>query len=326
MRLTSWIALLAILLAAVLSGAAAADDAPSMSLSVEPNEVSVGDLFTVTVTVEHAEGVTVNLPGADADLGSAEVRSAQRSVERLPNGRRRLTVIYRATLWEVGETTVQAPPASWRSASGEAHEFDRPEAVVTVRSVLPEGADDIRPIRPPHEMPLRAIHYVLAALPILLLLALIAGAIVWIRRRRSRAEAEQAPEPVLPPAEEALNALDELEEENLVGRTLLKEHYVRLSWILRRYIERRWHLAALEETTGMLRRSMKGSGRVDDDIADRIATVLRRADLAKFAKHRPEHAVARADLDEVRQIVTMTRAREESQEEPDAGTERALAS
>ncbi|MGC9317449.1 MAG: hypothetical protein ACP5KN_05365, partial [Armatimonadota bacterium] len=102
-------------------------------------------------------------------------------------------------------------------------------------------------------------------------------------------------------------ALDELEREDLPAAGEIKEHYVRLSWILRHYVERRWAIPALEETTGMLAQSMSSSGRVDDQVAARIVEVLQRADLAKFAKHRPAAGVAREDVERARAIVRDSR-------------------
>ena len=95
---------------------------------------------------------------------------------------------------------------------------------------------------------------------------------------------------------------------------------MRQSWIVRNYIERRWRLPALEETTGMLSYTMAGSGRIADEAVGEITALLRRADLAKFAKHRPEALVARADIGHAREIVRATRRREEVAEDaaPDA--------
>jgi len=308
---------------ALLPPHVSADDhgeVPRVSMTVEPATGTVGDIFTATVQIEAPTDVALSLPGRDADLGDVEVRSASRSQEELADGRRRTTLRYEFSVWEVGESTVQAPPIAWRRGDDAPQQAERPEATVSIHSVLTEGAEEIKDVRPPHEIPLRPIHYVLAAAPLLLLIGLIAGAVALIRRRRSAEEAE-APEPPLPPGAEAIRALDELERENLVGQGRLKDHYVRLSWILRHYIERRWRLPALEETTGMLAATMRGSGRVPEVHARAVVALLTRADLAKFAKHTPEHTVAREDVERAREIVTSTRHAAESDQRPLAPAE-----
>ncbi|MGC9317450.1 MAG: hypothetical protein ACP5KN_05370, partial [Armatimonadota bacterium] len=199
-----WWLLAAVMMAALRPPAAAGEDGPEVNISVEPEEVTVGDILTATVRITWPEELSVDLPGADADLGDAEVRSSTQSTEELPDGRRRATVKYSLVLWEVGERTVKAPPVTWRSGDGKPHQAERPEATVTVRSVLPEGASDIRDIRGPREIPLRPVHYLLAALPLLLLGGAIAGAVVLLRRRRGEEAPEEEAAPPLPPAQEAL--------------------------------------------------------------------------------------------------------------------------
>lgn len=290
-------------LACVLCIAAvAAPEAPRVQLSVTPEQATVGDVLTAQVTVTALEGVSLTLPGQDADLGGAEVRALSTQEQQLADGSRQTTLSYQVVFWEVGEQTVKAPPVAWRTGDGEARQADRPEATVTIKTVLPPDAQDIKDIRGPREVPLRWYHYLLATAPVLAVLGLLGLGIAALRRRRMAAVTESVAPP-LPPGEEALQALDQLAAEDLPGLGQIKEHYVRLSWIVRHYIERRWRLPALEVTTSMLAESMRASGAVPEEIAAAIVALLRRADLAKFAKHRPEADVARADVGEARSIV-----------------------
>lgn len=294
------------------TAAMAAPEAPRVELSVTPKQATVGDVLTAQVTVTAPEGVSLTLPGQDADLGGAEVRALSTQEQQLADGSRQTTLSYQIVFWEVGEQTVKAPTVAWRVGDGEARQAARPETTVAIKSVLPpdasapEGSPDIKDIRGPREIPLRWHHYLLAALPVLALLGLLGLGIAALRRRR-RAAVPEAVAPPLPPGEEALQALDALVAEDLPGAGQIKEHYVRLSWIVRHYIERRWRLPALEVTTSMLAESMRASGAVPGEVAAAIVALLRRADLAKFAKHRPDADVARADVGEARGIVLASR-------------------
>lgn len=303
------------MLALVAITAHAAGDAPEVTLSVDADEVTVGDVFSATVEATWPADVRLNLPERPAHLGDAEVRSVETETDEPRPGISCAVIRYRLTLWEVGEGHVRAPAITWRSRDGEARELERPEATVTVASVLPEGAEEIKDIRGPREIPLEPVHYVLAALPLLLLAAGIVAAVV-VLRRRGAAEEDEEPAAPLPPGEEALAALDALEGDELVGAGQIKAHYVRLSRIVRRYVQRRWGLAALKETTGMLGRSMRDSGRVPGGPAKRIVGLLRRSDLAKFARHRPGDAQARSDVQTAREIVRETARRREEAEGP----------
>ncbi len=309
--------LAALLLAATAVVMASAQEEPTVGISVEPPDGTVGDVFTAEVRIEAPAGVALVLPGEDADLGDAEVRGLAVEDEALDDGSRRVALRYEFTLWEVGERTVTAPAIAWRTGDGEVRQAERPEATVTIRSVLPEDAEDIQDIRGPREIPLRWYHYLLAVLPLLLFVALIVGTVARLRRRRAGEEGEPEPPP-LPPCDEAMRALDELAADDLPAQGQIEEHYVRLSWIVRHYLERRWRLPALEETTGMLAGTMRGSGLVAEETAAAIVALLRRADLAKFAKHRPDAEVAREDVDEARRIVDLTRPAEPAEPEPEA--------
>ena len=302
--------LTALAVAIALTCAAQAQERPEVSITVEPQNVMIGELFTATVTFDLPADHEAIVPAEDADLGGAEVRSVEQSAEALADGGRRHTIAYTVALWEVGESTLTSPAIAVRGPDGAVRELDRSEAEVAVRSVLPEGAVEPRDIRGPREIPLLWHHYVAAALPVLALIGLAALAVWWVRSRRSADQPEETAAP-LPPAEEALAALDALESEDLVGEGHIKEHYVQLSWILRNYVRRRWNLPALEETTMTLRHTMLGSGRPADDVVEQITGVLQRADLAKFARHRPGADVARSDIREVREIVHATRPRQE---------------
>lgn len=296
-----------VLFALALVMPAWAQDRPTVALAVDPTSGTVGDVFTATITVEAPQTLSLILPGRDADLGDAEVLGFDIAEDTVSDGLRRVTLRYQLTFWEVGERKVLAPPIAWSTADDEAvKHVDRPEATVTIRSVLPPQAEDIRDIRGPREIPLRWYHYAMVLLPPLVLFAIVAALVHRLRRRASEAEPE-VPAPPLPPHEEALQALDRLAAEDLAGQGRIEEHYVRLSWIVRNYIERRWALPALETTTSILAETMRGSGRVPEAAATATIALLRRADLAKFAKHRPAVEVARADIDEARVIVQSTR-------------------
>ena len=316
--------LLTLLAIVALAGAAYAQDSHEVTLSVEPQTVTIGEVFVATVQFTLPAGAEAIVPGEDADFGGAEVRSFEQSELTLPDGGTRFTVIYALALWKVGGSRLNTPAIASRDADGEIAEIEHAEATVTVSSVLPEGAEEIKDIRGPRAMPLLWWHYLVAALPVVALIVAIALLVGWLRSRKRAEAPEEAAAPPLPPAEEALLALDELEREDLVAAGDIKEHYVRLSWIVRNYTERRWRLPALEETTGMLSYTMAGSGRVGDETVEEITALLRRSDLAKFAKHRPEAVVAREDIGQAREIVRATRRREEVAE--DAAPDVAIAS
>ena len=89
---------------------------------------------------------------------------------------------------------------------------------------------------------------------------------------------------------EAMDALKNLEEDGLCEKGLVKEHYVRLTEILRNYFDREYEIDTLESTTDETLNLLTES-KVDKVIIEKITNLLIEADLVKFAKSNPENRI-----------------------------------
>src|SRR5262249_46330208 len=101
------------------------------------------------------------------------------------------------------------------------------------------------------------------------------------------------------PEEIASAALAALLAENLPSRGLFKEFYVRLTGIVRQYIEDTTGLRAPEQTTEEFLRDMRSREAFAPDRSLRLAEFLEAADMVKYAGQEPgqdqiEEAVLRA--------------------------------
>ena len=127
---------------------------------------------------------------------------------------------------------------------------------------------------------------------ILAILAIIGFWIYWFVVRK-RKETEDAPTyRTLPPFEEAILRLTELDEKLLWQNNKVKEYYSELTEIVRGYIERELKVPALEKTTDEVLEMIKGFKSADTietskETIDRLKDLLREADLVKFAKSKP---------------------------------------
>jgi hypothetical protein len=87
--------------------------------------------------------------------------------------------------------------------------------------------------------------------------------------------------------------------ENLPARGLVKEFYLRLTGIVRQYVEDTTGIRAPEQTTEEFLRDMKASTAFSPERSARLAEFLEAADLVKYAGQHPEgpqidQAIARA--------------------------------
>ena len=107
----------------------------------------------------------------------------------------------------------------------------------------------------------------------------------WKRRKRKKAPDVYVPPPKAPHVL-AYEELAALKEKKLWQQGLLKQYYSEVTEVLRRYIERRFEVMALEETTDEIIAGLR-SKNLDNGIMAQTERILRRADLVKFAKYVP---------------------------------------
>ena len=159
-----------------------------------------------------------------------------------------------------------------------------------------QGLYDIKPIIEVKEMGSDWWKYLLY---ILLALLIIGGLLYWfIWRKKPLTEAEQIA--LLPPYDRAKLALKKLDESNYLENEAIKDYYSELTFIIRRYLDEKVYDRALESTTDELINRLnllKEGNQIDiskEDIRN-LESILKRADLVKFAKSAPDIELAKLD-------------------------------
>ena len=149
-----------------------------------------------------------------------------------------------------------------------------------------------------------------------LILAALIGAFLYfiIRRSRKKAEAEKK----LPPFEQAIFSLKQLDEEykkparGVDERDVTKAYYSKLTDIVRRYLDEEVYDRSMESTSSeLIDRLMqeKQEGKIDlsKETILKLDQILRRADLTKFARTSPGTGQAEADRLVAEEIVKETK-------------------
>ncbi len=148
------------------------------------------------------------------------------------------------------------------------------------------------------------IYVLLAAL------AIIGFWIYWfvIRKRKETLEEEPVYK-ALPPYEEAMYRLNELDEKLLWQNNKIKEYYSELTEIVRGYIERELNVPALENTTDEVLEMIKDFKKANtivtsEETIDKLKALLQEADLVKFAKSKPLALEIEEDRKDAQSIVS----------------------
>jgi hypothetical protein len=120
----------------------------------------------------------------------------------------------------------------------------------------------------------------------LAVLVLIAFVIYIIIRRRQHKPIFFKPKPKEPPHVIALRELDKIKAEKLWQSNKVKQYYTRVTDVLRTYMEERYKMQAMEQTSEEILQALK-SIQLPDELMDKLRELLSVSDLVKFAKYQP---------------------------------------
>ncbi len=178
--------------------------------------------------------------------------------------------------------------------------FSTDSMQVTVRTIevdtTKQGLYDIKPLLEVDKGSNNRWIYILL---IIAIISAVAGLIYWfVWRQKPLTEEERVA--LLPPYDRAKLALKQLDERTYLQNSQIKEYYSDLTMALRRYIDEKVYDHALESTTEQLifRLNLLREGNkitLNKQTLYNIETILKRADLVKFAKVAPDIELAKMD-------------------------------
>ena len=97
------------------------------------------------------------------------------------------------------------------------------------------------------------------------------------------------------PVERALEELRELMAKDLIAKNLVKEFYIELTLVVRRFIERQYKIRAPEQTTEEFLAAVSKDPRFNAQTIEKLRSFLEAADLVKFAAYNPDpHSIENA--------------------------------
>ena len=273
------------LIIGLLAHAAAAQAASvSLTATVDREEVAIGEPVLYLLTLRRPAQLAVAWPTMEDALGEFEVQDTGSE----PPSIRGETVTeqrwYRLSCFTTGAHTIPAPVVTYGDADGADQEARGEALTITVTSVLPEHweALDIRGAKP--LVRIRRYGWFWWLFGALGLAGIVGGYWRW---RARRAVAAAPPPPPRPPHEIALEALEQLAGEALPSRHMYEEYYVRLSDIVRSYIERRFSVRAPEMTTEEFLQMASREQALSFDHRLLLQTFLAHCDMVKFARYQP---------------------------------------
>ena len=314
MRTRGYIILL--LLTVTLSAAVAQE--VTVKAEFDTSRIYIGDQINYTVTVDQPSGLSLSIASnKDTLVKNIEILTGPLTDTLALDGNRlRIVNRYLVTSFDSGFYEVPPTYAELASETGLKRFYSgySPIEVMRVKIAPSDTTAQIYDIAGPYKAPVTIGE----VLPWLLLAAL-AGALVWviIRLTRKFKKAKPGYEPVVvkePAHIIAFRGLEKLKEEKLWQKGEVKKYYSRLTEILRQYLEDRYGVYSLELTTSETLAELLKTGFKKDDTFIIIKNILNGSDLVKFAKYKPDPSENELHYENSWKFVDITKMKEEVSE------------
>lgn len=278
---------------------------------IDNDSALVGDPLQMHLTIDKPAGVIIDIPAAsDIFPPSVEITGIPVADTVTEGGRHIIDYSYPIAVFDTGYIEIPAIKIAFLN-----DEWD----TISTLPVLLEIASlslnaDIKDIKEIDRAPVSIARL----LPYIAGLALLAALIILTLRyyRRKLHKMPVRPENYIsqPPSVTALNALLALQKEELWKKNRVKHYYIRLTEILRIYIEQEFNIAAPERTTDEIIISLRQSA-CDETALRKLDRILRVADLVKFAKLIPDDTENAGQINQAMDFVMKSRPENENSQD-----------
>jgi len=269
-----------ILLLAVSFAQAAEERQMDITAGIENKEVYVGDRIKLNVIAEGVSGYELDFPEAPEKPGefsfveSYPLRKRGRSAGR----------VYVMSIYTTGTHVIPPVEVKYRrKGESDWRITQSPQVPVEILSLLTDEDDDIVGVKG-----LVAIGSILPGVIFTFLAVFVIAVLVFyfFRRRKTAWERLEAMR-VKSAHEIAYEQLKRLKKEDLPHKGRINEYYVRLSDIVRRYLENRFSYRVPEMTTEEFMETIKEAPELTEEHKKLLKNFLSHCDMVKFAKYGP---------------------------------------
>jgi len=288
----------------VIAGVCPAQDSRPLievNSGVDTSRITIGDRITYTLSIDHVDTMRVEKPGEGVHLGQFEIKDYKIYDPVKAEGRILEKFEYVISVFDTGTFVIPPFPVAYfpTDSLGDYRIIEASSITINVESVIQDEERQLRDVKPPIDIPYN--YFLLFSVISVIILI---GILVYIGhrfyvKRKETGYFIKPPDPPQPAHEVALEALEELLQKDLLADGLVKAFYSEISEIIRRYIEGRYFLPALEETSREILKELDGQD-ISGDMLKKAKEILELSDLVKFAKYRPSD-------DENKNVIEWTR-------------------
>lgn len=277
----------------------------SVKAYTDSSDYLIGDHINFTLLINHSDNVGIVTPFFRDSLKKFEIIKELPVEKKKVENRNEIRYKYVLSYFDSAEVTIPQIRIFYRTKADTTLQAIQSDSLtLRIHKLSVKVEEDIKDVKPPVRIPfdwLTLIFWILVALAILVIAYLLYKKYF----RKKKVEEVSKPVIVLPPHEEALMKLDQLDREQLWQKGYIKEYHSRITEIIREYFEKRFGLPALELPTSEQLALLK---RIPDanQILELTESFLTNADLVKFARFVPMDGVNTEMMKQAIEIVNRT--------------------
>jgi len=259
--------------------------------SLDSTNILLGDQIKLFLEIDHPKNIDVEFPQVpDTIAGKIEVmgRSGIDTFETDDEAFQKQIQAYTITSFDSGAYRISP---FWFKVDLDGRIDSVPTNGVTLRvhSMAIDTTRGPTDIKMPYDAPLTLKEVLPYILGIILIGAIVFLVLYSIKRKKQNKPIFTMPKKPKEPAHIiALRELDRIKSEKIWQKGKTKQYYSELTEALREYIEERFEIRAMEQTSDETIESFRARrDLLKDKTFENLSQILKLADLVKFAKYKP---------------------------------------
>ena len=275
---------------------------------LDTNQIRIGEQFHINLSAIVSSGERISFPVIPDTMNGLDV--VQRSgidTAKQPNGTA-ITLKQQLTFtgFDSGFYVIEPFQFLVTASDGKTDTISTEAQLISIKTIPVDTTKAFKDIKPVMDPPFdwrEWLPYIIGLF--VLLIFAIAGYLIYRKIKNKPVLPQIIQRPARPDHEIALEALDQLEREKLWQQGNYKEYHIRLSDIVRTYIEARYGVSSLESTTDETLSGLRKHA-IATENTQSLETILRLADLVKFAKAIPIVTENEQSMADARKFIAAT--------------------
>jgi len=258
---------------------------------IDSTNILLGDQVKYILEIEAPKSATIQFPAVPDTLAGLIEVLARAKTDTLESGSQfteKQSKTYTITCFDSGSYVIE-PQWFTVSVNGNTDSVATNPVVLYVNTMAIDTTRGLTDIKMPYSAPLTLKEVTPYILGIILIAAIIFLILYSIKRKKKNQPFFKLPEKPKEPAHiVALRELDRIKDEKIWQKDKTKQYYSEVTEVIRTYIEERFEIPAMEQTTDEIIVNFRTrKNLLDEKSFSNLDQILTLADFVKFAKYKP---------------------------------------